>query len=124
MDLWLQYLGIWVSDGYLSKDGVQINVSRPRKIKFITNVLNAIGVKYKSYTYKHEDREPRTYIRVTDHDWRHEFAILSVGTENKYLPEYVWKLSQRQSNILLNSLIEGDGTKDRNSVSFTTSSKD
>jgi hypothetical protein len=124
MDLWLQYLGMWISDGYLSKDGVETNVSRSRKIKFIKNVLDTIGVKYKSYTYEGKDgREPRTFIRVTDHDWRHEFIALNVGSGNKYLPDYTWKLSQRQSEILLNSLIEGDGTKDRNSLKFTTSSK-
>lgn len=123
MDLWLQYLGIWISDGYLNKDGVQINVSKPRKIKFITNILNAIGVEYKTYTYDYDDRLPRSYIRVTDHAWRHEFTALNVGAENKYLPDYVWKLSQRQSEILLNSLIEGDGTDDHGSLRFTTSSK-
>jgi hypothetical protein len=36
--------------------------------------------------------------------------MLSVGALNKYLPEYVWNLSQRQSNILLEALLQGDGS--------------
>ena len=35
---------------------------------------------------------------------------LSVGAFNKYLPDYVWNLSQRQSIVLLEALLQGDGT--------------
>ena len=34
---------------------------------------------------------------------------LSVGALNKYLPDYVWSLSKRQSIILLDALLQGDG---------------
>jgi hypothetical protein len=35
--------------------------------------------------------------------------LLGKGSKFKVLPDYVWNLSQRQSRILLDSLIEGDG---------------
>jgi hypothetical protein len=37
------------------------------------------------------------------------FQILSVGAENKFLPDFVWDLSQRQSMVLLDALLQGDG---------------
>ena len=39
----------------------------------------------------------------------HHLNELLVGAPNKRLPNYVWQLSQRQSRILLNALLEGDG---------------
>jgi hypothetical protein len=38
-----------------------------------------------------------------------ELKKYSLGALNKYLPEYVWTLSQRQCIILLEALMEGDG---------------
>jgi hypothetical protein len=43
---------------------------------------------------------------------------LSVRALNKSLPDYVWNLSIRQSRILLNSLIEGDGSRLSGSIGF------
>lgn len=47
---------------------------------------------------------------------------LNVGALNKRLPNYVWSLSKRQSLILLNSLIEGDGSRKDNHAKYCTSS--
>ena len=52
------------------------------------------------------------------------FKVLSVGAANKYLPQFVWELSQRQSVILLNALLQGDGSYNKNgSAGYYTSSK-
>jgi DNA-directed RNA polymerase II subunit RPB2 len=45
------------------------------------------------------------YSTINEH-----FKILSVGALNKYLPDYVWNLSARQSRILLEALLQGDGS--------------
>jgi hypothetical protein len=59
-----------------------------------------------------------TYKELIDY-----FKILSVGASNKYLPKFVWELSQRQSIILMNSLIQGDGSYNKQgSCSYYTSS--
>ena len=52
------------------------------------------------------------------------FKVLSVGAAKKYLPQFVWELSQRQSVILLNALLQGDGSYNKNgSAGYYTSSK-
>jgi hypothetical protein len=49
---------------------------------------------------------------------------LDVGALNKFLPDYVWKLSQRQARILLESLISCDGSANsQGSECYYTSSK-
>ena len=47
---------------------------------------------------------------------------LSVGVVNKYLPDWVWKLSQKQSIKLVESDF-GDGCYKKFSVIYYTSSK-
>ena len=42
---------------------------------------------------------------------------------DKYLPDFVWNLSQRQCNILLDSLICGDGYERSDMKEYYTSSK-
>ena len=47
---------------------------------------------------------------------------LSVGAVNKFLPNWVWKLSQQQSVKLVESMILGDGCYKEFSVVYYTSS--
>lgn len=51
--------------------------------------------------------------------------MLNVGALNKFLPPFVWDLNQRQSRVLLDALIIGDGHRNKinNQIGFFTSSK-
>ena len=106
MDDWLQLLGMFIADGSSNKAGsIQISALKPRKIAFNTHILTKLGLKYK-YDNVHDKfiilkgQYPEIYEALD---------ILSVGALNKYLPHYVWCLSQRQCIILLEALMEGDG---------------
>lgn len=125
MDLWLQFLGIWIADGHADyKRGIVISVGKQRKINFIMNILDTIGIEYKIYDIKkiNENFMNMKSFIISDIDWKNEIIPLNVGTLNKFLPEYVWKLSQNQCKILLNSLIEGDGNRNGNVEKYYTSS--
>jgi hypothetical protein len=108
MDDWLQLLGMFIADGSCDKcnKGVFITALKERKILFINEILNKLNV---SYSY-HKDgnyfisgsKYPKIY---------NELLLLSVGALNKYLPEYAFNLSERQSRILLDALMQGDGSK-------------
>jgi DNA-directed RNA polymerase II subunit RPB2 len=106
MDDWLQLLGMFIADGSSNKAGaIVISALKDRKIAFNTNLLTKLGIKY-----KYDNIQDRfTILRGQYPEIYEELNKLSVGALNKYLPEYVWSLSQRQSIILLDALLQGDG---------------
>ena len=106
MDAWLQLLGMFISDGCSDKTNhcIYITVFKDRKIEFISNCLNELAIHYTKRSDGNFYISCSKTPAVCDH-----FKELSVGALNKYLPEYVWNLSQRQSQVLLNALLQGDG---------------
>jgi hypothetical protein len=107
MDAWLQLLGMFISDGCCDNhnNSIRISVYKERKVQFMTTCLNNLGVYYTKHTdgtfYISGSKLPA----ICEH-----FKELSVGALKKYLPEYVWNLSQRQSQVLMKALLQGDGT--------------
>ena len=110
MDAWLQLLGMFISDGYanISTNYVYIAVFKTRKTDFMDSIFEKLGI----HKTEHENGKycispafnKRQYASLCA-----EFVKLSVGALNKRLPEYVWNLSQRQSQVLLDALLQGDG---------------
>jgi intein/homing endonuclease len=105
MDDWLQLLGMFIADGYSYNKSINITAIKERKIAFNKSILENLCVEYKyskdgKFIISGKDNKP-----ICDH-----LDILSVGALNKYLPEYVWSLSQRQSIVLLEALLQGDGS--------------
>jgi DNA-directed RNA polymerase beta subunit len=126
MDAWLKLLGMFISDGYTKQTAtgggnrqarVAISAIKPRKKNFHIEFLDELDVRYtmsREVTYISGYQYPAIF---------HEMKQLSLGAPNKHLPEYVWNLSQTQSQLLLNSLIEGDGSYNSNgSAGYYTSS--
>jgi len=107
MDDWLQMLGMFIADGSSDShnSGIFISALKERKTTFINAFLerlNLINSYHKCGNYFISGcKYPGIY---------NELVTLSVGALNKYLPEYVWNLSQRQSRILLEALLQGDGS--------------
>ena len=106
MDDWLQLLGMFIADGSSNKAGsIQISAIKPRKISFNTNILTKLNLKHKYDNIQNNFTIcKREYPEIYNH-----LDNLSVGALNKYLPNYIWTLSQRQSIILLDALLQGDG---------------
>ena len=106
MNEWLKILGLWIADGYVGKERniTDICFKKERKYNFIKEVCDNLNLEYKF--------EPkRTSFKIYNKDITEALKPLSVGASNKYLPDYVWNLSQQQSRILLDALIEGDGSR-------------
>ena len=105
MDDWLQFLGMFIADGCTNIGAIYISALKQRKIDFNTNILTNLGLKY-----KYDDIQDKfiilkdPYQKIYNH-----LDNLSVGALNKYLPDYIWNISQRQSIILLDALMKGDG---------------
>ena len=100
---YLKLLGMFIADGSCDSSNISFSCIKQRKQLFIESALIEANIKY----IKNMDgirvcksKEPQLY---------NEFNRLSVGALNKRLPEYVWNLSEFQSRILMESLLEGDG---------------
>ena len=107
MDAWLQFIGMFVSDGNCDKsnNGIYITALKERKIEFNKQILQKLGINYSYYN------DGKYYISNSKYPYVcHEINKLSLGALNKKLPDYVWELSKRQSIVLLESLLQGDGT--------------
>jgi DNA-directed RNA polymerase beta subunit len=118
MDSWLKLLGMFIADGSCGNNKISFAGTKQRKKDFHKEFLNELGIKYCMMATKTQIAGEGKYKAIYT-----ELKKLSVGALNKRLPNYVWNLSQRQSQILLNSLIEGDGSYNSNgSAGYFTSS--
>jgi DNA-directed RNA polymerase beta subunit len=111
MDAWLKMLGMFIADGSATNNEngntyhiIKIAGFKKRKQDLHKEFLNELGIKY--YMYK---SGTEINCSIYPEIWN-ELKPLSVGALNKRLPGYVWNLSRDQSRILLNALIEGDGS--------------
>lgn len=118
MNDWLDFLGIFLSDGWVDKQHktrIQISAKKQRKIDHIQAFCARLDLPVVSYGDKH---------CINDERLHSELLHLSVGASNKFIPAYVWDVSPRQATILLDSLISGDGhTQPNGVIMYFTSSK-
>jgi DNA-directed RNA polymerase beta subunit len=106
MDNWLQLLGMFIADGWCDKTNKRIFITaiKERKIQFVRNILDNLGIDYSYH------RDGNYFISGVKYPEIYEQILqLSVGALNKTLPNYVWNLSKRQSILLLEALLQGDG---------------
>jgi DNA-directed RNA polymerase beta subunit len=106
MDAWLQLLGMFISDGHCDKNkvGVYITALKDRKVKFVSNILDLLQIQW---TYQVAGK---FFISYPKNKKIYESLVeFSLGALNKHLPDYAWTLSQRQSRVLLEALLQGDG---------------
>jgi DNA-directed RNA polymerase II subunit RPB2 len=105
MDDWLQLLGMFISDGSVNNRAVILSAHKQRKVDFNTDILTKLGIEF-----YHDNYNGYFAINIGKYkELYYELKKYSLGALNKYLPEYVWNLSQRQCIILLEALMEGDG---------------
>ena len=105
MDDWLKLIGIFIADGYADNNIIYITALKQRKMNFMVKLLTNMNL---LYTYSNDGKY--TIYKSNNPELFKHFKILSVGSFNKYLPKYYFNLSERQSRILLESLISGDGS--------------
>ena len=127
MNAFLRLLGIFISDGYVDNKVITVKVNKERKMEYINTALcNHINYtmrirdnRKKESKYKHE------YVfRIMDPVINAYFEDLSAGALNKFLPDFVFTLDMSHANVLLEALIQGDGSRNNNgSECYYTSSK-
>jgi DNA-directed RNA polymerase II subunit RPB2 len=130
MDDLLDFLGIFIADGYLSQNKICIAGTKERKIQHINDICNKMELSH----YQHKHQNPILMQSQYEYNIKHNIKSkelyewlkdYNVGALNKYLPDFVFELNSRQARILLLSLLSCDGTitnKNSNTQSYYTSS--
>ena len=105
MDDWLSFFGLFLSEGCLdhTKERVRISTNKQRVkdlLEPVSKLLNfAISKDETSHRWVYCNKE--LYLTLEE---------FGKSTE-KFLPDYVWQLSQKQCRILVDSMLCGDGYK-------------
>lgn len=100
MDNWLRFLGIYLTEGCTGKGGVHI--AQIEHIKEVDEIIGSLGMKY-------------CYRDIVFHVWNVQLekwfkGNVAKGARNKRIPRQFLNLSERQSRVLLESMLLGDGT--------------
>lgn len=118
MDLWLEFLGIYIAEGHIDQGHhVRISAHKQSIKDKLDEILPQIG-----FTWSIYPGELNYYYITNQRSLTQYLEPLGKGTE-KYLPQFVWNLSERQSKVLLFALLSGDGHHYRNSYEYYTGSK-
>ncbi len=123
MDNWLTFMGLWISEGHTEKENKE-----PPYIVTITqvkeNVREVIVETCKKLGFHAILHNQKQYSISQKQLWSY-LNPLDTGALNKRLPDWVWKLSSRQCNILLDALVMGDGYVNKNdgTIHYFTGSK-
>lgn len=129
MDSWLAYLGIWIAEGWTSgtfddnhdsenQYSITIASNKQRVKDKLIEVLPKLNYKYTDYGNKCTIRSKQLWTYLSDY---------SKGASKKRLPDWTMELSRRQTILLIESMVLGDGSYLKQNtdkyVYYTTSQK-
>lgn len=97
MDAWLHFLGIYISTGTFDVNQNRVYIYTDYIIDVIDNISTALGFIIKRY-------QEIENCYCIDNMQLCNYLMQFGNTSNKFLPLFVWGLSQRQSKLLLTSI--------------------
>jgi DNA-directed RNA polymerase beta subunit len=102
MNSWITFFGIWIAEGWAGESNckVQISVNKQRVKDALYPALQILGYEYKVVDEK---------LTICNIQLLRYMQTYSVGAPNKYLPEWCFKLSKIQSQLMVHSMQLGDG---------------
>jgi replicative DNA helicase Mcm len=122
MDLWLEFLGYFLSEGCVGKHyktGVPYRVFISQKKPESTKIMNAC-MSQMPFTYKYVDGN----FVINSKQLASHLECFGKSPD-MHIPDYVKELPPEQIRILVDALVLGDGSirKDTGHISYITSSK-
>ena len=121
---WLTFFGIWIAEGcvVISSKDLRIATHKQRVKDELSIVFQIMNINYTKQKDNANDINRNSW-RITDKRIVEYFKPLSVGSVNKSLPNWVWNLNSNQCQILINSMLLGDGhTMENGTCRYDTSS--
>lgn len=102
MDDWIQFFGLYITEGCIDQSNmIRIRMDKARVKTVLDDICPRLGLTINKY-----GTENCYYF--TNHQMAHYLMNFGTSTQ-KYLPQWCFELNIRQSRLLLNSLICGDG---------------
>jgi DNA-directed RNA polymerase II subunit RPB2 len=120
LEAFIQLFGIWIAEGHQRTFSIAAHKERVRnKLHEIERDLQVEICPRKDHSTDVIDNRYNIY----DRRYVEYFAPLSVGAINKQLPEWVWCLGKEHSQLLISSMMLGDGhTMENGTRRYDTSS--
>jgi len=135
-DNMVRLIGWIVSEGHFRSYGpIQLFQNADNAYK-ISDILDALGIKYTTYLRKFKGRKFNDSITGKEYQTQNDNITFYIGTKevhkikeyiiSKNLPKIAFNFSDRQFDILLNALVSGDGNwnKGKRSGFYYTNSSD
>lgn len=126
IEAWLSFFGIWIAEGFASNTKRSLQVSfaahKPRVKEELTRVCKILDFEISK---KKDDStvNDENIWSVSDKKLRKYMEKISIGAVNKYLPDWVWNLTMKQCQTLINGMLLGDGhTMKNGTCRYDTSS--
>lgn len=122
---WLIFFGIWMAEGCVPKasNDIRIAVHKQRVKDELERVFEEMDIHYTKQKDNANDDIRNSWRITTNKRLIKYFSKLSVGSINKSLPSWVWKLNQKQCRILIKGMMLGDGhTMENGTERYDTSS--
>lgn len=120
MDLFLDLLGLFIVNGYVYENYITFNFSKENNINLIhlKNICDKLNIdvvllksKYNGYQYCIDNKNLVYFFINLYLEWNQnilsKYNVQNSKLLHLFLPNFVWNLSQRQSRILLSSMIHG-----------------
>ena len=124
MNAWLKLFGIWNAEGCANEKHIKICGHKQRVRDVLDEIESDLGIQFSTTRDKKYDENLQCIYYILDRQFCSYFDTLSVGAVNKKLPQWCFELSEKQSQILLTSMVLGDGHISKNNcVKYYTSSK-
>jgi len=115
MNAWLKFFGIYIAEGCIDNaKSIRIYAHKQRVKDLIATVEEDLNLTRKVYTNKN----CYYYSKIQMSEYLRQFG----KSTSKYLPNWVYDLSEEQSQILVNAMLMGDGCKNKNSWEYYTGS--
>ncbi len=110
LDAWLEFFGIWLAEGCTLRDwGISIATHKDRVKDALERVCEKLGFEIRKHKDKKDDCVRNAWC-INDKQLVSYIKPLSVGSVNKYIPEwYLNNLNQEQCRILIKGMMLGDG---------------
>lgn len=109
MDSWLTFFGVWMAEGWCDqpttdnkKYKITISVNKQRVKNELFKALNDMN-----YNYNYNPKDEK--LSINNKQLYQYMKQFSLGAPNKFLPEWVWKLSSNQCQKLIHAMCLGDG---------------
>jgi hypothetical protein len=124
MNDWLVFFGIWLAEGWANSNCVGFAAHKPRVKSALEPVIERMGFTL-CQNYDHSSAEIKNRWNIHNVQLCSVMEPFSVGAIHKYFPEWVWRLNKEQSQLLITSMMLGDGyhSKSNTFLYYTSSDK-